>query len=198
MGNPFLNEGLSAPYPPFVKNLIAPLLLLLAGLTHAAVNTESQSHVNLDRYCGRWYEQARYENWFEKDMDQVCTDYVPLSGGRIQVTNYGTDPQGNRHRARGRAEVRGDGELGVSFVWPYWWFQAPYRILYVTPGYEGAVVSGEGEEYLWLLTRDEAASPSLLRQLVKEAQARGFDTARLRYTQHQKRKSTAPDTKKPG
>ena len=198
MRNPFLNKGRSAPHSPSVKHLIAPILLLLADLTHAAVNTTPQSHVDLGRYCGRWYEQARYENWFEKDMDQVFTDYGPLNNGRIQVTNYGTDPQGNWHRARGRAEGRGDGELIVSFVWPYWWFHAPYRILYVTPGYEGAVVSGKGEEYLWLLTRDEAASPALLRQLVKEAQSRGFDTTRLRYTQHQKRKSTAPDTKKPG
>ncbi len=172
--------------------------LLTGSLALAAVNTTPQSDVNLKRYCGRWYEQARYENWFEQDMDQVYTDYTPLTSGGIRVINHGTDPQGRKHKSRGQAIATGPGQLAVSFVWPYWWFRAPYKILYVSPDYEGALVSGEGDEYLWLLTRKEDASPLLLKKLKQEAQLRGFDTAKLRRTTHQKRKSTAPDTNSPG
>lgn len=171
---------------------------MVSGLAQAGVDTTPQQDVDLARYCGRWYEQARYENWFEQDMDQVCTDYTLLAADAIQVCNNGTDPQGRRHRSCGRGYTAGPGQLAVSFVWPYWWFRAPYRILYVSPDYEGALVSGDGAEYLWLLTRKEDASPLLMKKLLKEAQARGFDTAKLRYTTHQKRKSTAPETNNPG
>lgn len=164
----------------------------------AKVDTTPQQNVDFSRYLGRWYEQARYENWFEEGMDNVYTDYVPLKDNSIQVTNYGTDAQGYDEQARGKAFIDGPGLLEVSFVWPYWWFRTPYKILYVDPEYKAALVSGEDGEYLWLLTREMNASPKLMRSLLHEAERRGFDTSTLRYTQHQKRKSTAPDTKRPG
>ena len=174
------------------------VLLLIGNLAQATVNTTPQPDVNLTRYCGRWYEQARYENWFEQDLDQVYTDYTPLASGSIQILNHGTDPQGRKHKTRGKAVVTSPGQLGVSFVWPYWWFRTPYKILYVSPDYEGALVSGEGSDYLWILTREEDASPLLIKKLKQEAQLRGFDTTKLRRTTHQKRKSTVPATNKPG
>ena len=176
-------------------NRILIRLLLMAGCqVFAAVNTTPQRDIDLDRYCGRWYEQARYDNWFEKGMDDVYTDYEVIDGDRIRVTNHGKDKKGHPHRANGRACMHTSGELMVSFVWPYWWFHAPYKILCVTPDYQGALVSGDGEEYLWILTRRVDACPLLMEKLKQEAQRRGFDTTRLRYTKHQKRKSTAPDT----
>lgn len=181
-----------------MNRILTSLLLMTGSQIFAAVDTTPQQDVDLSRYCGRWYEQARYDNRFEEGLDDVFADYKALKGTSIFVTNHGTDAQGISHTARGKAHVQRNGVLSVSFVWPYWWFHNPYKILCVTQNYQGALVSGEGDEYLWILTREENASPLLLKELIKEAQRRGFDTSRLRYTNHQKRKSTDPDTNKPG
>lgn len=181
-----------------MKHPLFNLFLVLCSPLFAQVDTTPQNNVDMARYCGRWYEQARYENWFEEGLEKVIADYEPQGKGLIQVTNYGTSRQGRLHKAEGRAIVKKTGEMAVSFVWPYWWFHAPYKILYLTPEYDAALVSGEGEDYLWLLTRKEEVSPRLLQKLEEEARKRGFDTSRLLYTRNQKRKSTAPDTNKPG
>lgn len=179
-----------------MKNILFLMMMLLPCL--ATVDTRPQADVDFKRYCGRWYEQARFENWFEEGLDHVYTDYVPLENGSIQVTNHGTDAQGARLQAAGRGFIKAPGLLEVSFVWPYWWFRSPYKILYIDADYQGAVVSGIDDTYLWLLTRDAAPPRQLIEKLLKEAQKRGFNTSNLRYTQHQKRKSTAPDTNRPG
>ena len=181
-----------------MKHFLILMATILPCLAQMVVDTTPQQSVDFRRYAGRWYEQARYENWFEEGMEHVYTDYTPLKDGSIRVTNHGTDAQGYTEQARGRAFITGKGELGVSFVWPYWWFRAPYKVLYVDPEYQGAVVSGENADYLWLLTRQDIPRRELVNRLVHEAAKRGFDTAKLRHTQHQKRKSTAPETNTPG
>ena len=147
------------------------------------VNTAPQRGVNLGRYMGRWYEQARYDHAFESGLDRVYTDYTMLPDGRVKINNTGTDEDGVRHHAVGMGSCpQGDGRLQVSFVPPYSWFRTPYHILYATDGYTGALVSGEDDRYLWLLTREREPERGLIRELLNEARARGFDTSRLRYT----------------
>lgn len=158
-------------------------LLMILGSTCTAADTTPQKDVSLTRYQGRWYEQARYENWFEEGMEQVYTDYTPGPNGSINVRNYGKNPEGTQKSSSGRAFPVADGILEVSFVWPYWWFGAPYHILYVDKDYQAALISGDDEDYLWLLTRERNPKPEIIRKLKKEAERRGFDTSRLRFTE---------------
>ena len=195
---PLLNNLAENPFIPTMRCPLSYMLLVLCSQLFAQVDTTPQANVDMNRYCGRWYEQARYENWFEEGLENVYTDYEPMEPGHIQVTNYGTNQRGKHHKAGGRAVVKAPGELAVSFVWPYWWFHAPYKILYVTPDYDAALVSGDGADYLWLLTRKKEVSPHLLKKLEQEAAKRGFATSCLLYTRNQKRKSTEPATYKPG
>lgn len=148
------------------------------------VNTAPQRGIDLAAYMGRWYEQARYDHAFEYGLDRVFTDYAMLPDGWVRISNSGQDGSGKSHRAVGMGSCpRGDGRLRVSFVPPYSWFTAPYHILYATPGYTGAVVSGEDDRYLWLLTRERRPGRELMQTLMNEARSRGFDTARLRFTE---------------
>ncbi len=181
-----------------MKRIIYFLLLAFSAVVNAAVDTTPQQNVDFRKYAGRWYEQARFENWFEEGMEHVYTDYTLLQNGSLRVSNHGTSPQGYAEQATGRAFIVAPGELSVSFVWPYWWFRAPYKVLYVDSEYQSALVSGEDATYLWLLTREPVPATRMLKNLVEQAKLRGFDTSRLRYTKHQNRKSTAPDTKMPG
>ena len=130
------------------------LLATFSGLVQAEVDTTPQQNVDFRKYAGRWYEQARYENWFEKGMDNVYADYTLLKNGNIMIYNHGTKRSGTMKHSKGMAIHKSEGELSVSFVWPYCWFRSPYKVLYVDQDYKAALVSGEGEQYLWLLTRE--------------------------------------------
>lgn len=153
-----------------------------------APDTTPQGNIALSRYLGRWYEQARYECFFERDMDNVYTDYTARADGCIDITNAGTTAGGRHKEAHGRAVVPDEeahGRLLVSFVPPYKWFRAPYHILYADADYRMALVSGAGAGYLWLLTRERKADDATMRRLLDEAQKRGFDLKRLRLTRQQ-------------
>lgn len=169
-----------------------------------APDTTPQGDINLPRYLGRWYEQARYECFFERGMDDVYTDYTAREDGGINITNAGTTADGRHKEARGRAVAPDEevhGKLLVSFVPPYTWFRAPYHILYTDENYRMALVSGSGRGYLWLLTRERKAADDAMRRLLEEAQKRGFDISALRITRQQetgddaqKRKSAPNET----
>ncbi len=148
----------------------------------ASVDTSPVQDVSLPLYMGRWYEQARYENWFEQDMDEVYADYTPGPDGSIIIRNSATDKHGQLRQSRGKATLGAGGALLVSFVPPYFWFRAQYNILHLAPDYSAALVSGKGDACLWLLTRARRADTRTMHQLLKAAQRRGFDTARLRPT----------------
>ena len=70
-------------------------LLILLTSTCIAADTTPQANVSLSRYQGRWYEQARYENWFEEGMEQVYTDYSPGPDGSLNVMNSGRNETGH-------------------------------------------------------------------------------------------------------
>lgn len=168
-----------------------------------APDTTPQRKIALSRYLGRWYEQARYECFFERDMDEVYTDYTAREDGGIDITNAGRTAGGRHKEAHGCGVVpdeEASGRLLVSFVPPYKWFRAPYHILYTDAEYRMALVSGQGGGYLWLLTRERKADDATMRRLLDEAQKRGFDLARLRLTRQredapaQKRKSAPNET----
>lgn len=146
------------------------------------IDTTPQRNVDLARYMGRWYEQARFENWFEKGMDSVYSDYTQDGKGRIHILNCGKNRRGATKQAQGRGFPATPGKLQVSFVPPFWWFRTPYHILYVDAEYQSALVSGAGANYLWLLTRQRRASLAIMQALVLEAKQRGFDIDQLRPT----------------
>lgn len=148
----------------------------------SSTNTTPQRGVSLPRYLGRWYEQARYENWFESGMEQVFTDYTDGPDNSINVLNCGINRKGRQCTSLGRGFPTGYGRMEVSFVPPFWWFRAPYHILYVDEDYQNALVSGNGGEFLWLLTRQRHAADDTIGLLLREAQLRGFDTSKLRFT----------------
>ena len=167
-----------------------PILMKLKSIIHyftgkdktAMADTTPQHDVSLKKYLGRWYEQARFENWFEAGLDEVFTDYSQGPDNSINVLNCGRNARGLQSTSRGRAYPGRGGRLSVSFVPPYGWFRTPYHILYTDPAYQSALVSGAGEAHLWLLTRQKTPDSALIDALRQEAQKRGFDTSRLRYT----------------
>ncbi len=149
-------------------------------------DTTPQASLQTEAFMGRWYEQARYENFFESGLERVYSDYALLAPNRFSVCNSGFDADGRLHRARGVARIphaEAPANLRVSFVPPYFWFSSPLYILYTDANYSEALVSGSGGHYLWLLTRDKKTSRAAMARLISESVKRRFDITQLHYTQ---------------
>src|SRR5690242_17427216 len=74
--------------------------------------------VDLQRYLGRWYEIARYEQTFQKGCEAVTADYGLRPDGTINVVNRCRKPGGKTAEARGRAKIVDrvtNAKLKVSF-----------------------------------------------------------------------------------
>lgn len=50
---------------------------------------ETVSSLDLERYLGQWYEIARYQRSFEKNVYGSTAEYALLDDGHLQVVNSG-------------------------------------------------------------------------------------------------------------
>lgn len=117
------------------------------------------AEVDLPRYLGLWYEQARLPNSFENGCQFVTAEYGQRDDGLISVTNTCRDAQGEERVARGRARPageNGEGKLKVSFFGPIW---ANYWVLDRSEDYSWSIVGEPDGQYLWVLTRARTITP---------------------------------------
>lgn len=138
--------------------------------------------VDIPRYMGVWYEIARYENSFEKDMTNVTATYTLKANGRIKVENAGFR-NGERKKATGRAKLPDPKEPGKLKVAFFLWFYADYYILELDrENYNYALVGSSSDKYLWILSRTRQLPKDVLDRLLNLASQRGYDTQKLIYT----------------
>lgn len=148
---------------------------------NAAVPQPAKS-VELNRYLGRWYELARYEQGFQKDCDSVTADYSLREDGNIEVLNACVKPDGKRTDAKGKAKIvdtATNAKLKVSFFGP---FYGDYWVLDHAEDYSWSIVGEPSGRYLWLLSREATPGKERLDALIARARALGYDTAMLRIT----------------
>jgi apolipoprotein D and lipocalin family protein len=167
--------------------LLAACASLTGGKSGNAQVPEPARPVDLDRYTGRWYEFARYENRFEKGCESVSAEYAKRNDGLIAVTNScrdgGTD--GPLRVSEGRAKIVPDSanaKLRVSFFGPF--YVGNYWVLDHADDYSWSIVGEPSGRYLWILTRDAQPDPTQGAELVRRVAALGYDTSMLRKTQH--------------
>lgn len=138
--------------------------------------------VDIPRYMGVWYEIARYENRFEKDMTNVSATYTLKSNGRIKVENAGFR-NGKHKKATGRAKLPDPKEPGKLKVAFFLWFYADYYILELDQvNYNYVLVGSSSDKYLWILSRTRQLPKDVLDRLLNLAEQRGYDTKKLIYT----------------
>ena len=144
---------------------------------------EPKKPVDLQRYLGRWYEIARYEQSFQKGCEGVTADYALREDGGIDVLNRCRKPDGTASEARGRAKVvdKATGaKLKVSFFGPFF---GDYWVLDRAEDYSWSIVGEPSGRYLWLLHREASPSEAEVTALIALANELGYDIAMLRRTQ---------------
>jgi len=146
---------------------------------------EPINNFDAKQYAGKWYEIARFDFKYEKDMNQVTAQYNLNDDGSIEVINKGYDYIKNEWKEKkGKAKFNGNeniGALKVSFFGP---FYAGYNIVMMDPDYQTALVFGEKKDYIWILSRQPTISEATKEKFLAKAKEAGYDLDRLVWTEH--------------
>lgn len=157
------------------------LTLIFNSMLNAktSVDASTVDSLNLEQYMGLWYEIARFDTWFEKDVNYVTASYTLLPNGAIKVINQ-SYKNGKVRKSKGRAKKSSSatpGKLRVSF---FLMFYSDYNILELDhKGYKYAMIGSEDGKYFWILSRSPRIEPENLNMLLRRARKRGYDMRRL-------------------
>jgi Bacterial lipocalin len=165
--------------------LASALTLLAVGCATGKRDLSTQPNVDLNRYAGTWYEQARLPARFQKDcVGDVRANYALQPDGTIKVTNQCRQEDGSIKlaNAEGRVARSSHGEdparLEVRFA-PEWTSWIPmvwgdYWIIRLVGDYEYSLVGTPDRKYLWVLSREKEADPAVVQELLAYAGTLGF------------------------
>ena len=173
-----------------VAGSIASIAIALAGCSYLLTRPPVGNHsvpqpaksVDLQRYLGRWYEIARYEQSFQKCCEGVTADYSLRSDGVINVVNRCRKPDGKTDEARGKAKVADrvtNAKLKISFFGP---FYGDYWVLDHADDYGWSIVGESSGRYLWILAREPRPSEAKVEGLIQRVRSMGYDASMLRRT----------------
>lgn len=167
--------------------IIAGLSLLLASCLAGCVSIPRKASAvkpfDASRYYGTWYEIARMDFRFEKNLEDVTAQYSQKDNGGIRVLNRGKDTTtGKWKQSIGKArQLRGDGagRLKVSFFGP---FYSGYNVVALDPEYRYALIAGDNLKYMWILSRTPEIPARIRTDYLRQAQEIGYDTMKLIWT----------------
>ncbi|CAI8438637.1 MAG: lipocalin family protein [Luminiphilus sp.] len=155
-------------------------VVFITACTGLPDNVEPVRNFDPERYLGTWYEIARLDHSFERDLERVTATYELNDDGSIAVLNKGFNTEkGEWRQAEGVAKPMGSSDIGhlkVSFFGP---FYGTYAVFELADDYSYAFVSGYNTDYLWLLAREPQISVDVRERFMARSQALGFETADL-------------------
>ncbi|WP_163707897.1 lipocalin family protein [Mangrovibacterium lignilyticum] len=161
---------------------ISILILLFSCSEKPTIDTRTVSSVDLNKYMGTWYEIARFQHSFEKDLVGVTANYKLRDDGKIRVLNSGWKGtfEGEFDAARGVAKIPDPAEPGKLKVSFFLFFYSDYYILELdTTNYEYALIGSSTPDYLWILGNSPQMDPAIYKMLVDKAAERGYDVSKL-------------------
>jgi lipocalin len=156
--------------------LMAFVVSLFSACDASDIDNSTVKSVDLNRYLGSWYEIAKYDHYFERDLDYAMARYTLRDDGKIDVLNTGIK-DGRAKDAKGIAKTTDvPGLLRVSFFGPFF---GDYRIMMLDEDYQYVLVGGSTDKYLWILARTPQLDDATLSLILAEADQRGYDTSKL-------------------
>lgn len=173
----------------FVKSTIAASLLLLLFLSLRPKNkpVEVVKPFDTEKYLGTWYEIARLDYVWERNLDNVTATYSLRKDGMIKVDNKGYNFKKEKwQESIGKAKSADDlkaGRLKVSFFGP---FYADYNVIAIDQEYRYALVAGENTKYLWILSREKTIPARIKDAYLNKARTLGYNTDALIWVKHNK------------
>lgn len=144
---------------------------------------EAVKGFDVDKYLGQWYEIARFDFRWEKDLSMVTATYSKNDDGTIRVDNKGYNVIKDKwENSIGKAKFVGDPDVGmlkVSFFGP---FYAGYNVVALDKDYRYVLVMGRNLDYLWLMSREKTMPKKVIDAYLEKASAAGYDLSRIVWT----------------
>jgi apolipoprotein D and lipocalin family protein len=139
------------------------------------------------KYLGKWYEIARLDFKFERNLDNTTAAYSVNTNGSIKVVNKGFNTKKNKWESvTGKAKFVNDENvamLKVSFFGP---FYAGYNVIAIDQDYKYALVAGKNLKYLWMLSRETSIPEEIKKNYLELAKSFGFNINELIWVKHNK------------
>ncbi len=172
--------------------IVSALIPVLSGLFSCSTIPKGVVAVtpfNKEKYLGKWYEIARMDFRFEKNLNNTTAEYSLNTDGTIKVDNKGFNYlKGKKEEAIGKAKFVGDENIAmlkVSFFGP---FYAGYNVIALDEEYKYALVSGDKFKYLWILSRETTVPDEIRSKYLKLAESLGYKTSDLVWVDHDRNK----------
>ncbi len=161
--------------------LLAFILLVSCKAQNSMTDKRVVKELDIERYLGQWYEIARYDHKFERDLVGVTATYSFRDDGKIKVVNsgYKMTLDGKRSEAIGKAKIPDPtvpSKLKVSF---FLFFYGDYYVMELDDEYQWAVIGSSSDNYLWILSRSPFMEEDLYNDLLGRLERRGYDTGKL-------------------
>lgn len=163
-------------------------LLMLCGCScetfarSKKIDKHTVSSFDLNRYMGKWYEIARFDHPFERNMVGVTAYYESAPNGKVKVVNEGYigSKSAKLRRVEGSAKLAKGGIAGRLKVKFFFLFSSNYYVLELDElNYNYALVGSSSSKYLWILSRTPTMLRAELNKLIRCAKERGYDTREL-------------------
>ncbi len=175
-----------------LKNIAVPISLGILGLlilnscsVGIPKGATAVQNFKADQYLGKWYEIARFDYKFEKNMDNVTATYSKNPDGTIKVDNRGYNYVKKEWKESvGEARFVNDeneARLKVSFFKPIW---AGYNVVDIDENYQYALIMGNNLKYLWILSRTKEIPDSIKQRFLAKAKSVGYNTDELIWVKH--------------
>lgn len=137
-----------------------------------------------NKYLGKWYEIARFDYRFERNLDNVTANYSLNENGSIKVQNRGYNYVKKEWKESiGEAQFVGEkteARLKVSFFKPIW---AGYNVIDLVD-YRYALVAGNSTDYLWILSREKTIPDEVKKRFLEKSKKLGFPVEKLIWVSH--------------
>jgi apolipoprotein D and lipocalin family protein len=148
---------------------------------------QTVASVDLKQYSGKWFEIARYPNKFQKQcVGNTTATYKLKSSDKIEVVNQCLKKDGKIDDAKGDARIvdkKSNAKLEVrfapkflSFISAVW---GDYWIIELDESYKYAVIGDPKREYFWILARDTKMSDETYQNILRRAEEKGFNPAKV-------------------
>ncbi len=178
-----------------MKNRYIIPVLIGAGIAFAfhscgsTIPKKATAISNFDKakYLGKWYEIARLDHKWEKNLNNVTAEYSLNDDGTIKVDNKGYNVKKAKwEESIGKAKFVGEdtvGMLKVSFFGP---FYSGYNVVAIDTEYKYVLVVGESLKYMWILSRETSIPESVKTDFLMKAREIGYKTSELVWVKHDK------------
>lgn len=162
-------------------------LVLLQACSQVPKGAVVVSFFKIEKYLGKWYEIARLDFRYEKDLNNTTVEYSLNSDGTIKVKNQGYNYKKKKWvhfvgKAK-FADTENIAMLKVSFFGPFF---SNYNIIALDADYKYALIVGKNKNYLWILSRDKTIPEDVKQVYLKIAEDLDYNTSDLVWVEHDK------------